>query len=113
MRETTFIYALICPSSNEVKYIGKSNNPERRLRDHQTDFRGHEYNKAMWFRQMRNNGTKPILEIIEEVPIGIWREEEEWWISYFKYIGANLLNIQSGGNGLTEANNTSFKKRAA
>ena len=107
----TFIYGLICPYSLELRYVGKANDPQRRLKDHMYDFRGHELNKALWFRKMRQDKIKPILEIIEEVTMDKWQEAEEFWIAYFRYIGANLLNIQEGGNGLSEANYTTFKKK--
>src|SRR5262245_15102113 len=101
---TTFIYALICPDSGEMKYIGKANNPKRRLKDHMSDFRGQEYNKALWISRMKREKKKPILEIIEEVAMDCWQAAEEFWIAYYKFIGANLLNIKEGGNGLSEAN---------
>lgn len=32
--ETTFIYSLKDPRTNEIKYVGKSNNPKNRLNRH-------------------------------------------------------------------------------
>lgn len=107
----TFIYGLICPFSQELRYIGKANNPTRRVKDHMYDSRGHDLNKALWFRKMRHHNVKPILEIIEEVIMDEWQQAEEFWISYYTYIGANLLNTRAGGNGTSEANNTTFKRK--
>lgn len=107
---TTFIYMLICPISNDAKYIGKANNPERRLKDHMYDFRDMDLNKALWIRTLKAQKNKPILCILDEVPISNWSFWEEFYISYFKSIGCILFNKRSGGNGLTYANSQTFKQ---
>lgn len=111
MRSTTYIYALICPLDNQVKYIGKSNDPQRRARDHMSDWRGAEYKKLLWLRNLKSRGLKPILELIEEVSLEMWKYWETFWIAYYRYIGASLLNVESGGQGLTVGNHQTFKKR--
>lgn len=105
----TYIYALICPFDGQLKYIGKANNPERRLRDHMQDIRGAVYEKAMWIKKMKLAKKKPILEILDEIEIHNWQFYEEFWIGYFKSIGCNLFNKRSG-NGLTFANYQTFRK---
>ena len=87
----TYIYALICPLDGMLKYIGKANNPEKRVLDHMQDMRGIVYEKAMWIKKLK------------------WQNAEEFWISYFKVIGCNLFNKRSG-NGLTFANHQTFRK---
>jgi hypothetical protein len=104
----TNIYVLICPLDGQAKYIGKSNNPERRLRDHMTDFRT-EYNKGRWIRMLKHQKLKPILEVIDEVSIDNWQYWEQWWIEYFKSLGIKLLNYNKGGNGLSVGNHNTFK----
>lgn len=105
----TYIYGLICPIDGNLKYVGKSNNCERRLRDHMTDFRGCEYEKSLWIRTLKVKKLKPELFIIQECHIDEWKREEEFWIGYFKSLGINLLNKHSGGNGLSVADYSSFK----
>lgn len=104
----TKIYGLICPLTNEIKYIGKSNNPERRLKDHMWDTRGMDINKALWIKDLKTKKLKPILEILDEVPISTWQYWEEFWILYFKALGAKIFNKRAG-NGLTYANHQTFK----
>ncbi len=110
MRETTFIYGLICPETNQLMYIGKANDPNRRLRDHVSDYRGAEINRITWIRKLRRKKLKPVIEIIDEVGMDCWQYWEMFWIAYYRYIGAALLNVEKGGNGLSEACETSFKK---
>ena len=105
----TYIYALICPLDGMSKYIGKANNPEKRVLDHMQDMRGIVYEKAMWIKKLKLAKKKPILEILEQVEIDKWQNAEEFWISYFKVIGCNLFNKRSG-NGLTFANHQTFRK---
>ncbi len=48
------------------------------------------------------------MEIIDTVSIYEWQYWEEFWISYYKSIGANLFNKRAG-NGLTWSNSQTFK----
>lgn len=105
----TNIYALIDPITNVVKYIGKSNDPIRRLKDHISDWRSAEKDRLLWLRGLKEKGLKPILEIIEEVDMNVWKDREVHWISYYRSIGG-LLNVKNGGQGLSVANCTSFKR---
>lgn len=106
---TTFIYILICPMDGFVKYVGKSNNPEKRLKDHLLDFRCMDLHKAMWLKELRTKKIKPRLEVIDEVDSFEWKEKESFWCKYFKGYGYTLFNSRSK-NGLTFANSKTFKK---
>lgn len=105
---TTNIYMLICPIDDKVKYVGKSNSPEKRLKDHRLDFRCMDLHKAMWMRLLNSKGQKPILVILDEVSIHDWKFWEDWWCQYFKSFGYTLFNKRSK-NGLTYANVKTFK----
>jgi len=107
----TYIYVLICPIDEQLKYIGKANSPERRVKDHLTDFRGCEYDKALWIRKLKAQKLKPELLIISEVEMENWKEEERFYIEYFKYLGIKLVNSKPGGNGLSVGNHMTFKKK--
>lgn len=91
---TTFIYALVDPITGEIRYIGKSNNPKKRLSQHLCDrVKSH---KTSWLKSL---DRPPILEIIEKVYIKEWEFWEEYWITQFRSWGFNLTNLTSGGIG--------------
>lgn len=108
--KTTFIYKLIDPETNEVRYVGKSNNPKRRLAAHYNKARYRPTHKFNWIKALKDKGLKPILEVIEEVSIDLWKGREKFWIKFYKQEGHNLTNYTQGGDGLSFGNQTSFRK---
>ncbi len=93
----TFIYILIDPITNLVRYVGKSDNPKKRLAVHSC--RTEKNYKHSWIVSLKNKHLKPIIEIIDEVPIEEWRFWEKHYISLFKSWGYNLTNLTEGGEG--------------
>ena len=107
----TKIYVLRCPDSKEVRYVGKTNNPEQRLKAHNNKARDIGTYKRNWINKLRQENKKPIFEIIEETDIDIWKEREKYWIEYYVNNGAKLVNsLNDIGKGLTMGNQTSFKR---
>jgi group I intron endonuclease len=95
MKET-YIYKITDELGN-TRYIGKSNNPRRRLYQHIKDKSNlHKFN---WLNSIIKRGHKPIIEIIEKVSIDSWKEREIYWISKFKEDGIDLINMTIGGDG--------------
>ncbi len=105
--ETTYIYILKDPTTCEVRYVGKSNNPKRRLMAHMRKNKDLGTHKRNWINSLN---SKPILEIIKEVPKKEWQEHEKFYIEYYLSLGCKLVNWGDGGEGLTYGNQTSFKK---
>lgn len=96
--KTTSIY-LISDEIGNIRYIGKSNNPRRRLNQHINDsFNLHKYN---WLQSIIKRGYFPKIEVIDEVPIDEWEFWEVYWISQFKTWGFNLLNVSKGGSDMS------------
>lgn len=93
-----FIYALINPSTREVRYIGKTLNPSQRISEHINNTKKYRTKVANWIKSISPN--KPEMIIIDNTNEKHWEECEIFWISYFLYIGANLTNMTSGGDGL-------------
>lgn len=95
-RIMNFIYVLIDPRNNQVRYVGKTDNPERRLAAHLIEkYKSHKTN---WIQGLIANGLKPILTIIEEIPEGqSWEDRECYWITYHRSIGCKLTNMTDGG----------------
>lgn len=45
---TTFIYGLTCPRTGNVRYVGKSSDPKKRLRRHLQDAPLARYHRECW-----------------------------------------------------------------
>ncbi len=112
--ETTFIYSLSDPITGEIRYIGKANNPKKRILDHikegETSNKSH---KISWVKSLISKGLIPIVEIVDEVPKSEWEFWEIYWISQFRAWKFNLTNISSGGynNNYKRTKETKVKMR--
>jgi hypothetical protein len=108
--ENVFIYALSDPRNNQVRYIGKANNPEDRYTNHFNSSRDKNTHKRNWINSVRKDGLRPELIIIDEVPKSEWIYWEKFYISLFKTWGFSLVNYTEGGDGSTFGNKGSWKK---
>ena len=92
-KETTFIYALIDPTTKQIRYVGKSDDPHGRLVSHLQE-RGIA-EKNQWLKGILSEGQIPEVCILEEVPLRppyLWQERERWWIAQWHKKGAQLTN---------------------
>ncbi len=96
-----YIYKLIDPITNEIRYIGKTKNKlVKRLYEHLTVRNLVPKNhKNHWIKQLLSNNTKPIIELVEIVTESNWMEREIYWIAYHKENGSKLTNSTLGGDG--------------
>lgn len=92
------IYSLSCPLTKEVRYIGKANNSEKRLRSHIRDSRRRNTPVYCWIRTLTSNGMLPIMSVIVTVESSEWRETEKSQIIIHKSNGCRLLNVAEGGD---------------
>ncbi len=94
------IYALCCPITDAVRYIGKTINTETRLRSHMSE-KKNSY-KRNWITSLCKKGLKPIFRELETIIDSNdldWQERERWWISKMKEDGHKLTNLEDGGVG--------------
>lgn len=108
--ETVFIYVLIDPRNDQVRYVGKSKDPVDRYRNHYNSARDKNTHKRNWINNIRKDGLRPELLIIDEVELDDWVFWECFYISLYKSYGFNLINYTSGGDGSTFGNKGSWKK---
>ncbi len=88
--EHTFIYALVDEVTQEVGYVGKSDDPEQRLVDHLRDTKN--LAKWEWIQSLRAQGRTPKLLVLEEVAVAAEFKQERYWISFYWERGHNLTN---------------------
>tara|TARA_R110002020_G_C15930239_1_gene743730 strand:+ start:91 stop:627 length:537 start_codon:yes stop_codon:yes gene_type:complete len=106
----TNIYALVDPRNDKIRYVGKANDVNQRLKNHLNPARYRPTYKFNWIRKLRRLDLKPYLIILDEVEVEEWQFWEKWWIVMCKAWGFDLVNYTEGGDGLTHGNQTSFKK---
>lgn len=94
-KRLTTIYALCDPVTSEVRYIGKSVNIKNRYKEHCKSNK--DTYSSCWIRSLKP--LRPLLIELEVVPDG-WVEAEQFWIAYFKGLGARLTNLTLGGEGM-------------
>lgn len=90
------IYALCCPLTGEVRYVGKTcGSLERRLRGHISEATRYPHlHKSRWIRSL-GSGARPEIRLLELVTDENWQERERYWIRQFQ----NLTNSADGGAG--------------
>lgn len=108
--EVVYIYVLIDPRTSEIRYVGKTNNPKKRLGHHCAVYRDGLYYKERWIRDLRVHNLKPIMEVVDECNSINWEEREKYWIQCYRDLGYRLTNLTSGGY---ESNDEIRKKISA
>lgn len=95
--QTLKIYALVCPISRKIKYVGKT---KKDLDDRLKQHIGQSYNgnalKAFWIKSLKTKGLKPIIIILEETKDLNNKDIEKKWIVVFDDLKCDLFNINSG-----------------
>jgi group I intron endonuclease len=93
------IYGLIDPTTEQVRYVGKSQDAERRFYQHKyrSNNEKHFENTHLhrWLRKLSREGLTPGLVILEVVEDNYWVEREKHWIAHYGL--ENLCNMNAGG----------------
>lgn len=95
----TYIYVLVDPETQAIRYVGKADNPRKRLTGHIRGYRDSNKHKLNWIRGLASRGLYPIMQVIEQVPYEMWPERECYWMQFYRSQGCALLNIADGGKG--------------
>lgn len=72
----TFIYVLIDPRTNEIRYVGKTVNPKNRFKAHKCLKAAKGGHLSSWISHLRKLNLCPEMQIIEEVNAENWKERE-------------------------------------
>lgn len=98
---TVYIYCLVDPRSNEIRYVGKTVNLRSRFYSHCHDGCSNIH-KRNWFKALRKAKLEPLMDVLETIENSNdrdWQDVEVFWISYLRFIGCRLLNVDNGGRG--------------
>lgn len=88
-----YVYGLTDPDTGEIRYIGLSNDPIRRYKQHMDDARGYCEGKAEWLKGLRLQGREPGLKLLDECPnVEAARIVESAWIATLFEAGVPLTN---------------------
>lgn len=68
MAEKTYVYGLLCPIENKVRYVGQSIQPALRFKAHLNSGNGVPSNaREEWIKSLKEQNLKPELVILEAV----------------------------------------------
>jgi hypothetical protein len=99
--KTVTIYALRCPTTGRVRYVGKANDPAKRLLSHIRTARRTTIRRTpvmCWLTKLAQDGLRPEMIVLETVPEGQdWKDAERRQIAAHRAAGA-LLNVADGGD---------------
>lgn len=86
-----WVYALVDPRNNEIRYVGCSKNVPARTLEHARGFSGSEA-VGNWTRKLRKLGLKPRVFLLALVDVEQRHVGEIQWIKGCAERGARLLN---------------------
>lgn len=92
------IYALCCPYTAAVRYVGKAADSRARLRRHLLDSRRRNTPVYRWIRGLLVADKIPELRVIETCTLEAWPDRERYWIDRHRQDNYDLLNVADGGD---------------
>lgn len=104
------VYALCCPKSGEIRYVGKTAALSRRVRAHIANARiKATTHRAKWLNSL---SAPPAVRVLEECESEEQcNEREMFWIATLREQGARLTNATDGGEGQTGLRHSEDTKR--
>ena len=96
--DIAYIYALIDPRDEMVRYVGKTIYPYRRLKEHIRESKKYTNYKSKWILSLINIGMNPILKILKICPLSEFTFYESEYIKIYK--SDKLTNSDDSGSGI-------------
>jgi hypothetical protein len=94
----TEIYGLFEPDGYTLRYIGKANDSQKRLKGHVAESRTCDRPVNRWIRGLLDDAKLPVLKVIASVPEDQWKDAERFLIAEARRTDADLLNVAPGGD---------------
>lgn len=92
------IYVLKDPDTDQVRYVGVTFNLKKRIAAHFCPWTKDKSRKTEWVRELKQNGKRPVLAVIDSCTDDNWEEKEKFWIKNYLDAGSDLFNWTPGGN---------------
>lgn len=94
-----YLYSLICPIENIVRYIGITHDPKKRLSQHVSKKDVSNPHKLNWISCLREQKLKPTMEVLYcTKDFDDIAEKEIWFISEYRaLVEDKLTNVSLGG----------------
>lgn len=91
-----YIYAIICPITDNVVYIGKTSNIKSRFSAH---LNNKKTDVGNWIQELKNNNKLPVFKILKRCYYDrIANEYEHRFMFYFKYfLKRKIFNKYNSG----------------
>lgn len=97
-----FVYTLHDPElPQEVRYVGWTTRPKRRLWAHLQDAKTGKDRTycGNWKRTVLARGLEPAMQVIEQGVGDGWKPVEVHWIKHYRDLGHPITNLTNGGDG--------------
>ncbi len=110
-----YTYTLNEPDTGDVRYVGKTDKPKRRLQEHMrpSSLRAMTY-KNNWIKSLMQRGLRPTMAVLHVHPTNALAALEEIrLIEYYLSIGCHLVNATRGGDGISTESWTLEMRTAA
>jgi hypothetical protein len=95
MRRGEFVYALLDPDTEQIRYIGKTHNLYARYYGHIHPSKRNHTPVTIWVRGLCAQNKQPLLAILEHVDRSHGIQEEHFWIYEARNAHGDLLNVFS------------------
>lgn len=106
--ESTFIYCLIDPRDDHVRYVGKADNVVSRYRQHCKPRSNTPV--CNWIKSLAKSGEIPIVATLCRVASERWPEAESLFIEKYRRETEGLLNVSDGGTAPTNPHQAKGRK---
>jgi hypothetical protein len=107
-----FIYGLFDPETDQLRYVGKTKDVAARLDQHMREKTRYTSYKNNWLKSIK---TVPVIKVLAESTANEVDSDEQFYIEYFRALGAKLTNQTNGGTGgntLLYLDTDTLRKRA-
>lgn len=94
MHMPEFIYALIDPNTDDVRYVGRSQTPKLRLQAHLRSGNKNVTERERWLHSLKLQNQSPKMVILQQCTSSYHAKQvEAQWIEHYWNRGASLTNI--------------------